>query len=578
MMLGAEGHREMILKREGRYSTIHSIAMADSNSSPTTETRRKNGTPEWVHRAVVYHIYPRSFKDMNDDGIGDLNGIIEKLDYLNDGTERSLGIGALWLSPIYKSPMVDFGYDISDYREIDPLFGDMQAFERLVDEVHRRGMKLIMDFVPNHTSVQHPWFIESRLSRDNSRADWYIWKDPKPDGSPPNNWLSVFGGSAWEYDENRKQYYLHSFAPSQPDLNWRNPDVKDEMLDILEFWLAKGVDGFRTDSIYHLFKDDKFRDDPENPNYIIGKDDPYDALLHIYSEGRPELAEATNGICEVLGKHGDRFMVSEAYLDIPEMNKMYQACYHKVHAPMNFNLISMPWIADLYRKFIDEFERVLSEEDWPNYVMGNHDRPRVATRLGPERVRVAALLLLTLRGMPFLYYGDELGMENVYIPSDKVKDPWEKLVPGMGLGRDSERTPMQWDAGAFAGFSSVEPWLPVSASYQKMNVAAESNDPHSILSLYRFLIHLRQKSEALLHGSYRSVEVKNHHIFGFMRESGNEQLLILINFSPSMQQAETDIERGRIVCDTFLDRKAGDTVELKNFELRPNEGCIINVS
>lgn len=541
-------------------------------------TRKKNGTPEWVRRAVVYHIYPRSFKDTSGDGVGDLLGIIEKLDYLNNGTEESLGVGAVWLSPIYKSPMIDFGYDISDYRDIDLLFGDMKTFERLVEEVHARGMKLIMDFVPNHTSSVHPWFIESRTAKDNLKRAWYIWKDPKPDGSPPNNWLSRFGGSAWEYDKQTGQYYLHTFTSSQPDLNWRNKEVKDEMLDILEFWLAKGVDGFRTDSLYHLLKDDKFRDDPSNPNYVVGKDDPYEKLLHIYSEGRPELAEATNGICEVLGKHGDRFMISEAYLDIPEMNKMYQACFHKVHAPMNFNLISMPWIADLYQKFIDEFEHVLGEDDWPNYIIGNHDRVRVATRLGSERVRAAAMLLLTLRGMPFIYYGDEIGMENVHIPPDKVKDPWEKQAPGMGLGRDMARTPMQWDKAAFAGFSDGEAWLPVSEDYKKVNVLTESDDAHSIFQLYRFLIHFRQQSQALLHGSYRSIDVKNHHVFAYMRESERQQLLILINFAPTKQQIESGMEQGTVVCDTSLVRTRGGKTELRNFELLPNEGVIIDVS
>ncbi|PIP73798.1 MAG: alpha-amylase [Candidatus Lloydbacteria bacterium CG22_combo_CG10-13_8_21_14_all_47_15] len=552
--------------------------MAETIVASASEHKTKNGTPEWVRRAVVYHIYPRSFKDTNGDGIGDIAGIIEKLDYLNDGTDASLGIGAVWLSPVYKSPMADFGYDISDFKDIDSIFGDMKTFERLVEEVHNRGMKLIMDFVPNHTSAEHPWFITSRSSKKNPKHDWYIWKDPKPDGSPPNNWLSRFGGPAWEYDEKRKQYYLHTFAVSQPDLNWRNPDVKEEMLITLEFWLAKGVDGFRTDSIYHLLKDDKFRNDPENPNYVLGKDDPYDVLLHIFSEGRPELAEATNGICEVLGKYGDRFMVSEAYLDIPEMNKMYKACYHKVHAPMNFNLISMPWIANIYREFIDEFEKVLLEEDWPNYIIGNHDRSRVATRLGPERIRGAAMLLLTLRGMPFIYYGDELGMEDVRIPPNKVKDPWEKGAPGMGLGRDAERTPMQWNGGANAGFSTAEPWLPVSEAYQKMNVASESDDPRSIFNLYRFLIHFRQQSEALLHGSYRSVDTNNHHVFAFMRESEDEQLFILMNFAPNEQTIDTGIERGSVVCNTFLDRKSGEQVDLKNFTLRPNEGCVIDIS
>jgi len=532
---------------------------------------------KWHREAVVYQIYPRSFMDASGDGVGDLRGIIEKLDYLNDGTEKSLGVEVVWLSPIYKSPMADFGYDISDYYEIDPLFGTMEDFDELVEEIHKRGMKIIMDFVPNHTSIEHPWFIESRSSKNNPKRDWYVWKDPKPDGSSPNNWLSVFGGSVWELDSKTGQYYLHTFVKNQPDLNWRNQDVKDAMLDVLEFWLHKGVDGFRTDAIYHLIKDDQFRNDPPNPNYVLGKDSPYDALLHVYSQGRPEIFDTTNGFCEILGRHDGKFMVSEAYLDLPEMSKMYKACLHKVHAPFNFNLIYLPWIADVYRKFIDDLEKILDEDEWPNYVLGNHDRHRVATRLGEERIRSMAMILLTLRGMPFIYYGDEIGMQNVHIPPDRVQDPWEKQTSGMGFGRDPERTPMQWSGDEHAGFSETEPWLPVGSDYKKVNVKTGFRDPTSLLSLYRKLIQYRKKSPALLSGIYRSFDAGNKDVLAFVRESTEESIMVVVNFSSDEQIAHIDVENGVIVCNTFLDADEGGSISLKQLNLRPNEGYVVRV-
>lgn len=393
-----------------------------------SDTKNKDG---WWRRTVVYQIYPRSFRDSDKDGVGDLNGIIEKLDYLNDGTDRSLGMNAIWLNPIYKSPMKDFGYDISDYRDVDPMFGNLKAFDHVVKEAHRRNIKIIMDFVANHTSSEHPWFKESRSSKGNPKRNWYIWRDAKPDGSPPNNWLSVFGGSAWTYDEETKQYYMHSFLPDQPDLNWRDKAVRDEMADILRFWLKRSVDGFRTDAVYHLIKDAEFRDDPPNLNYAAGRQDPYKSLLHIYSQGRPELKETTNTLCNVLGVHsGDVYMVSEAYIGVPQMAEFYQACDNGLHAPLNFNLMTIPWSGVSFKRFIDDFETSLRPSDWPNYVLGNHDRSRLATRIGQERARLAAMLMFTLRGMPFIYYGEELGMEDVTIPESDCLDPRGKNVPG----------------------------------------------------------------------------------------------------------------------------------------------------
>lgn len=524
---------------------------------------------------MVYQIYPRSFMDSNGDGIGDLNGIIEKLDYLNDGTDQSLGVNAIWLNPIYASPMKDFGYDISDYRDIDPMFRDLEIFDRLVHEVHKRGMKIIMDFVANHTSSEHPWFKESRSSRNNSKRDWYIWKDPKPNGGAPNNWLSVFGGSAWTLDEKTGQYYMHSFLPSQPDLNWRNQNVRDEMADVLRFWLQRGVDGFRTDAVYHIIKDDQFRDNPPNPNYNAGRDEPYESLLHIYSQGQPELQKTANTFCEVIGERGDdTFMVSEAYLGIPQMVELYKACDNSLHAPFNFNLMTIPWSAGAFKKFVDEFEAKLGPNDWPNYVLGNHDRSRLATRLGQDRARLAAMLMFTLRGMPFVYYGEELGMEDVAIPENDCLDPWGKNVPGFNVGRDPERTPMQWDASPNAGFTSGKPWLPVSPDYKKRNVKVESGRPSSMLSFYKELIRHRTNSPALLSGTYKPLKSRNENVFVFGRECGVESLLVAINFSGTEQISDIQVS-GSLVCGTHGENSREEEINLAQLKLRPYEGLII---
>lgn len=541
----------------------------------------ENKKANWVRNAVVYHIYPRSFKDTNGDGIGDLNGIIEKLDYLNDGTEKSLGVNAIWMSPVYKSPMADFGYDVSDYYKIDPIFGDWEIFEKLVKEIHRRGMKIIMDFVPNHTSSEHPWFIESKSSRDNPKRDWYIWRDPKPDGSPPTNWLSVFGGPAWTYNEKTKQYYLHSYLPEQPDLNWRNKEVGEGMLDVLKFWLKHGVDGFRTDAVSHLFEDEEFRDDPPNPNYVSGKDNPYNSFLHTYSQaysqGKEETFDVVNSMCNVLGAYENKFLLSEVYADLAGLMKFYKACTNKIHAPFNFNLISLPWDAEVYRKFIDDFESLLGPDDEPNYVLGNHDQSRVSSRLGELRARLMAILIFTLRGMPFIYYGDEIGMEDVKIPPEKILDPSEKRVPGFGLGRDPERTPMQWNSGNYAGFSDVEPWLPIGEKFRTYNVESELADPKSILNLYRRLIHFRKNSSALLKGSCSSLNLEQKDIFAFIREFSGEKILVLLNFSDKERLMSLNFKKAKIICSSYNDKERDEDIDLEKFSLRSNEGYVIKL-
>lgn len=535
----------------------------------------------WLKNAVVYQVYPRSFSDSNGDGIGDLQGVIDKLDYLNDGTENSLGVDAIWLSPVYVSPMKDFGYDVVDHCDIDPMFGDLATFDRLVTEVHRRGMKIIMDYIPNHTSSEHPWFVESRSSRTNPKRDWYIWRRPKSDarlpggqGSPPNNWVSRFGGSAWTFDPATGEYYFHNFLPEQPELNWRNRDVRDAMKRIMRFWLDRGVDGFRTDSTNYLLEMEGFEDEPPNPDYVPGKSNPYDALLHIYSHGRPETLIALNIFCQVLGEYVGRYMVSESYIDIPHMLRFYNVCPDDLVQPFNFNLIGLPWSAREYRKFVDELEATLRDRHWPNYVIGNHDLPRIVSRVGVERARLLAMLIFTLRGTTFVYYGDEIGMENVPIPDNEALDPRGWNVPGFGSGRDPARTPMQWDGGIFAGFSSGKPWLPVSDNKDWCNVATERDDEGSMFSLYRRLIHTRNSHTAFLAGAYRSVDGGSDEVFCYYRESDNGSMFVALNFS-AVEQTIT-APSGKIICTTIPgspQRKISDNTLV----LRPYEGVIIEL-
>lgn len=531
---------------------------------------------DWTKSGVIYQIYPRSFKDSNNDGIGDLQGIIDKLDYLNDGSENSFGINAIWISPFYKSPMVDFGYDVSDYYNVDPIFGDLKTFDRLVTEAHFRDIKIILDYIPNHTSDQHPWFIESRSSKDNPKRDWYIWKEPKPEIMPPNNWLSVFGGSVWQFDKKTNQYYMHSFLKEQPDLNWRNPEVVKEMFKVMRFWLDKGVDGFRTDAIYHLIKDDKFRDNPPNPNYKAGKDDPYLKLIDRYNQGHEDTLKIGREFSKILSEKKSRFMVSEAYLDVEGLKKFYKNIHNGSFAPLNFNLISLAWNAAEYKRFLDQFEEALGVGDIPTYVLGNHDRSRVASRLGQKRARLAAMLTFTLRGMPFIYNGEEIGMEDGEIKPSQVKDPFEKNVPGIKLGRDPERTPMQWNNQKYAGFSNSKTWLPVAKNYKSINVESEQNDPKSILALYKKLIHFRKKSKALLYGKYSYINLRNSAIFSFGRHYGDEKILVIVNFTMDEQTVSLNIKKAEIICNTYMDWQERK-LDFKKFILRKNEGYVIKI-
>ncbi len=527
----------------------------------------------WWQTGVVYQIYPRSFQDSNGDGIGDLAGIILRMDYLKD----TLGVDAIWLSPFYPSPMADFGYDIADYCDVDPMFGDLATFDRLVAEAHRRGLKVIVDYVPNHTSDQHAWFVESRASRQSPKRDWYIWRDPKPDGSPPNNWGGFFGGPAWTLDPATGQYYLHQFVPEQPELNWRNPDVVRAMLDVLRFWMRRGVDGFRMDVVGLLIKDAELRDNPPNPNAPAGlpPNDIFGRQLHTYSEDQDEVHDLIRQIRCTLDEFPDRVGIGELWGDLPRWVKYYGEHGDELQLPFNFRLMHLPWKAEAMQASVDALEAALPPFGWPNYVLSNHDQPRFASRYGGQaQARVAAMLLLSLRGTPTVYYGDELGLENGLIPPHKIQDP-----QGVNLGahrtRDVARTPMQWDARPQAGFSSVEPWLPVTSDFEVRNVAAQLQDPSSVLTLYRRLIAVRRGSRALQVGSYRALEAGVPGVFAFVREVDGERVVAALNFNAEpVQVALPGFGAGQIVVSTS--GREGE-VATADLTLAPHEGLLMTL-
>ena len=531
----------------------------------------------WWQKGVIYQIYPRSFMDSNADGIGDLQGILQKLDYLNDGTPDSLGVDVIWISPFYPSPMADFGYDVADYCDVDPLFGDLAIFDRLVEESHRRGIKIIIDYVPNHTSDRHPWFQESRASRSSPKRDWYLWRDARPDGSMPNNWGSVFGGPAWTWDEGSGQFYFHQFLKEQPELNWRNPEVRAAMQDVLHFWLRRGVDGFRMDVVAFLIKDAELRDNPPNLNAppSLHPGDLFGRQLHHYNEDQDEVQELIREFRRVLDQYEDRCAIGELFYELPRWVRYYGENGNGLHLPFNFRLLHTPWQADAIRQSVDELEAVLPPFGWPNYVLGNHDQPRLASRIGSAQARVAAMLLLTLRGTPTLYYGDELGMQNGVIPPDLVQDP-QGLRLGAERTRDVARTPMLWNAGAQAGFTTGDPWLPVAADYTTNNATVQSQDPRSMLSLVRKLLWLRQRSPALLEGTYRSLPSGSEACFAYLRSHPSGDYAVALNFSAQEQHiALPAAAKGHVILSTHLDRE--EELSGKDLLLRANEGLLIKV-
>ncbi|MBB3695342.1 alpha-amylase family glycosyl hydrolase [Sphingomonas sp. BK580] len=479
----------------------------------------------WWERGTVYQIYPRSFQDSDGDGVGDLAGVERRLDHV-----AALGVDAIWLSPIFPSPMTDFGYDVADYCGVEPMFGDLGAFDRLLAAAHARGLKLLLDFVPNHSSDQHPWFQASRSSRTDPKRDWYIWRDPAPDGGPPNNWISDFGGSAWDYDAATGQYYLHAFLKQQPDLNWRNSALKAAMLDVMRFWFDRGVDGFRIDVLWHIVKAEGLPDNPLNPYWRPGITER-DRLIQQHSTDQPEAHAIAAEMRALADSYGERVLIGEIFLPNDRHARWYGTPERpQVHLPFNFQLIENAWDAASLRRVIADYEASVPPHGWPNWVIGSHDAPRIAARVGEAQARVAAMLLLTLRGTPTLYQGDELGIGQVDIPPERVRDPQELRQPGIGIGRDRSRTPMPWDMSPHAGFSTVEPWLPLNPDWRTRNVAAQEDDPRSMLTLYRRLLALRRAHPALTLGDFALTDAAPG-VLAYERRRGEAVLRVALNLS-----------------------------------------------
>ncbi len=505
-------------------------------------------TQPWWRSAVFYQIYPRSFADSGGDGVGDLEGIRCRLDYL-----QWLGVDAVWICPFYRSPMTDFGYDVSDYCDVDPLFGTLDDFDRLLAEAHARGIKVIVDWVPNHTSDQHPWFLEARSSRDSPKRDWYVWRDGPGTGpgGRPNNWKAAFGGDAWTWDDATGQWYLHLFLPTQPDLNWRNPEVEAAMHDTLRFWLDRGVDGFRIDVVQGLTKDPDFPDDP--PGQLL----PHSAV-NDYADTHA-LLRRLRRVADAYG--GDRLLLGEVYLLSTATVARYVGNDDELHLAFDFTPLFEPWDADAWRARIKEVETGLAPVGgWPTWTLSNHDNPRHRTRYGgPEpRARAAAVLLLTLRGAPFVYYGEELGLEDALVPPERVVDPG---------GRDGCRAPMPWDGSPDHGWPGAEPWLPWSPDPDGRNVAALRADETSILHLYRRLLAARRASPALHGGSWRLLDAgpAGGDLLAYERWTGDDRRAVLVNFGEGPVQAlidgswvvEVDSE-GRTEGTAFDGRLGGD--------------------
>lgn len=528
----------------------------------------------WWKKGVIYQIYPRSFMDSNNDGIGDINGIFSKLDYLNDGTQNSLGIDTIWISPIYKSPMKDFGYDISDYRNIDSMFGTMEDFKLLLEEAHKRNIRIIMDLVINHTSNRHPWFVESRKDKDNPKRDWYIWHEGKG-RRKPNNWVSLFEmKSAWWLDTNTNAYYLGTFTKYQPEVNWRNPELKKEMYDMIRYWLDMGVDGFRLDVVNWFIKDDQYRSNPWKISL-----NPPDVQKHIYDRNRPETHEICKEIRRITDEYEDRMLVGEIYTDDTEIAVSYQGNGEdELHMAFNFNFLFCKWDAAEFYKKIMNYYSMLPEGAWPNFTLSNHDQPRHYYRYSEgedsdSRAKVAAALILTLRGTPFIYYGEEIGMNNGKISKKNLQDPVGKRGWPVIKGRDGERTPMQWNGAENAGFSEVEPWLPVNPDYENKNVQIQHEDNSSLLSFYKSLIWLRKNSRALTLGDIEFITEEPKDVLVYKRRYENEELMIVLNFSNNKQNVSFNKEEEvRVLFGTHCEKE--EPVTIKELMVHPYEVLI----
>lgn len=490
---------------------------------------------EWWRGCVIYQVYPRSFYDSNNDGIGDLPGVTQKLDYI-----ASLGVDAIWLSPFFTSPMKDFGYDVSDYCDVDPMFGSLSDFDTLIQKAHSLGLKIIIDQVLNHSSDEHLWFKESRQNKTNNKHDWYVWQDPKPDGSVPNNWLSVFGGPAWHWDSRRKQYYLHNFLNSQPDLNFHNPDVVDALLDTVEFWLKRGVDGFRLDTANFYYHDLALRNNPprediEEGGIGIRPDNPYAYQLHLYDKSQEINISFLQRLRSLLDQYPGTTTVGEVGCDFSlKTMAQYTQGDDKLHMCYSFDLLTKDNSMEHVRKTIETIEDALGD-GWPCWSIGNHDVERVASRWGQEKsnheqAKVFMVMLLCLRGSICLYQGEELGLREAELTFDQLVDPFGIAFWPEFKGRDGCRTPMPWENTLNAGFSKATPWLPVALDHLSQNVAEQTNNENSTLKAYQAFLHLRKEHAELISGSIQFIYSDNQHLV-FIRSLPNQESLISLNTS-----------------------------------------------
>ncbi|MDI5837407.1 alpha-glucosidase [Shewanella xiamenensis] len=495
----------------------------------------------WWRGAVIYQVYPRSLLDTNGDGVGDLRGIITKLDYI-----ASLNVDAIWISPFFKSPMADFGYDISDYREVDPLFGSMQDFDELIEKAHQRGIKVIIDQVLSHTSDQHAWFIESRENRTNPKADWYVWADPKEDGTAPNNWLAIFGGCAWEWEPRRQQYYLHNFLRSQPDINFHNPEVRQAVLDNVEFWLKKGVDGFRLDAITFCYHDEQLRDNPAKPKDKrqgrgFSEDNPYAYQYHYYNNDRPQTIQFIEELRQLINRYPGAVTLGEVSAeDSLAVMAAYTKGEDRLHMAYSFELLTDDYSATYIRQTVEALEGSIGD-GWPCWAIGNHDVQRVASRWGrgkqiPDMVKMLNAMLCSLRGSVCSYQGEELGLTEAPIEFHELQDPFGKTFWPMFKGRDGCRTPMPWEQHAdFAGFSQVTPWLPVTSEHRAQAVDVQEADPASMLHGYRQFLAWRKGYPILIEGEIEFLDAPEP-LLVFVRKLGEQKLLVCFNLLDSETQ------------------------------------------
>ena len=569
------------------------LASPTCNNSDSTDSNT-TASLAWWQRTVIYQVYPRSLQDSDADGVGDINGILSRLDYI-----YGLGVRTIWLSPVFQSPMADFGYDISNYEDIDKAFGTLADFDRLLSAIHSYGMYLLLDFVPNHTSDQHPWFLESRANVQNPKRDWYIWRNGSEHGGPPNNWQSVFGGSAWEYDNITNQYYLHQFTKEQPDLNYRNPNVTAAMEDVLRFWLRRGVDGFRVDAIGFLLESPSLQNETCTANGMTSIDcDDYNTMNHSQTFAQPGYLSVVRRYRQVLDCYSSanqtRFMVGEMYspslADVVELygNTTAPLC----DFPFNFLLLGLErsqWTGVVLNRTISQWLDATTSDQWPNWVLGNHDNSRLASRLGSVLARTANFLLMTLPGTPTTYYGEEIGMTDGEILPSQVRDPSALNTGDFNRSRDPERTPMQWNSSVNAGFSApgVATWLPVASSYRDVNVATQSSTNTSMLSLYKELVKVRSSEPSLQQPGYRSVYASAS-VLAFVREYNGtvaaSQFLVVLNFgsatvtkdlaTPSLSAY---LPTGNVVLSASLSFSSNATIDLGSLTMTSGEALLVRL-